>query len=626
VASGTSAASAQGPTADPADAAATDPLVWTDDRPRLADDERWVDVLATPSGVLAIGRNVEGAFVSRRQAPGSWRTAPFAAAKGRAAAHGPSDGPTHLVEIDDRVLAVGTVGGRLAAWSLRPVGWTRAPETRKMGLPPGRWRTPALSRVGWVASDGERVVITGSAMCPDCRSSTWTSDDGVAWQRREVLIDGRPLVAVFSGRDRVLGVTIPWVDDTDPDGVLVASTEPGRWRALGSLPLPWTEDVLLADTGEQLIVIGRDGTGRLRAWRSVDGRAWSLAWAAEDDSATGLVLTDIATLGPSVLVIGSVAGDATASGWSLWSPDAVTWRVTSDDLASGCPTAVALTASEAVAVGGGCEGTRLAWRATLPGPVRCDGLIPTLEADADGGTTIGTPGDDVILGSGAEDRIDGGAGDDVICGGAGHDVLIGGPGDDTLLGEDGTDDLRPGPGDDVVDGGRGLYDSVSYRDAPGQVDANLVKGVVRGQGVDRVIGIEHLIGSARADRIVASRETRVLEGRGGDDVLIGSPWSESLDGGNGRDRILGGAGADELDGGSGMDVLSGGAGKDMLVGGDGTDLLRGGPGEDLLFGDQTHDCAEDCSFPFLVLADRLDGGPGRDTCLDGRRTRCEVDR
>ena len=62
----------------------------------------------------------------------------------------------------------------------------------------------------------------------------------------------------------------------------------------------------------------------------------------------------------------------------------------------------------------------------------------------------------------------------------------------------------------------------------------------------------------------------------------------------------------------------------MLVGGSSTDILRGGPGDDLLFGSQTHDCGEECSFPFFVLADRLDGGPGRDTCLDGRRYRCEV--
>src|ERR1044071_9277183 len=63
----------------------------------------------------------------------------------------------------------------------------------------------------------------------------------------------------------------------------------------------------------------------------------------------------------------------------------------------------------------------------------CDGKVPTIVV-VPGEATVGTPGDDVILGTYASDRIDGGAGNDTICGLGNADTLVGGPGDDRLFG------------------------------------------------------------------------------------------------------------------------------------------------------------------------------------------------
>jgi Ca2+-binding RTX toxin-like protein len=73
---------------------------------------------------------------------------------------------------------------------------------------------------------------------------------------------------------------------------------------------------------------------------------------------------------------------------------------------------------------------------------------------------LGTPGDDVLVGTpsaeeirglGGNDIIKGLEGADVLVGGAGRDQLRGGPGNDVLLDRKGSDFLGGGPGNDVLD-------------------------------------------------------------------------------------------------------------------------------------------------------------------------------
>lgn len=113
------------------------------------------------------------------------------------------------------------------------------------------------------------------------------------------------------------------------------------------------------------------------------------------------------------------------------------------------------------------------------------------------------------------------------------------------------------------------------------------------------------------DFVFAGGDADQIEGRDGDDVLMGQ---------RGNDSVYGGAGDDFIDGGTDDDVLGGRTGNDVLIGGDGNDVIDaddvgfiGGPppGRDQLFGGDGND-----SLDGGAGRDRLYGGRGRDT-IDG---------
>ncbi len=64
---------------------------------------------------------------------------------------------------------------------------------------------------------------------------------------------------------------------------------------------------------------------------------------------------------------------------------------------------------------------------------RCLGRSATVVAPAGGGPTRGTPGNDVVVGSGGADRISSGAGRDLVCSRGGGDVVSTGAGADAGL-------------------------------------------------------------------------------------------------------------------------------------------------------------------------------------------------
>jgi Ca2+-binding RTX toxin-like protein len=93
-------------------------------------------------------------------------------------------------------------------------------------------------------------------------------------------------------------------------------------------------------------------------------------------------------------------------------------------------------------------------------------VIDHFDANVDRLQINGLGGDDVIDASGLPAgalalTVDAGAGDDVVIGGGGNDVLQGGDGDDILLGGGGLDVIDGGAGDDIeiqsVAGGGGLF-------------------------------------------------------------------------------------------------------------------------------------------------------------------------
>ncbi len=145
----------------------------------------------------------------------------------------------------------------------------------------------------------------------------------------------------------------------------------------------------------------------------------------------------------------------------------------------------------------------------------------------DGSSDIG-PGHDLRVGSAGGDSISGEAGNDILAGLGGNDTLLGGADDDVLNG---------GTGNDVLAGGDGV-DTADYRGAASGVTVDLSTDAAQdtgGAGIDTLLGIENLTGSANAD---------TLSGDDGANAISGGAGNDSLYGGGGGDVLAGGAGAD----------------------------------------------------------------------------------
>ncbi len=227
-----------------------------------------------------------------------------------------------------------------------------------------------------------------------------------------------------------------------------------------------------------------------------------------------------------------------------------------------------------------------------------------------------------LVGSRFADRLTGSAVGNELRGGAGNDLLAGGDGDDLLIGQ---------AGDDTLDGGGGALDLVAHPTAPGPVTADLAAGVVTGEGTDRLVGVEGVVGSRHDDTLYGGSASSILAGGPGDDTIVGTgaadillplafgahvdllgrtatgEGSDTVSGievvvGTPGDDVLTGSDADEIFlAGAGADTVSGGGGSDILLGGDGADLLAGGAGDDVIRGDQA-----------AGAADTIDGGAGAD--------------
>jgi Ca2+-binding RTX toxin-like protein len=197
----------------------------------------------------------------------------------------------------------------------------------------------------------------------------------------------------------------------------------------------------------------------------------------------------------------------------------------------------------------------------------------------------------VIYGREGNDRIGGTSGADVLYGEAGLDELTGNMGADALNGG-ADDDVLFVDGTDTVVGGAG-YDIADASTSASAITLNLAAA-----GVERVYG-SPLGDSLTASGLVDSQSRVVVDGRAGDDRIVGSAGPDALYGGSGNDTLAGGAGDDIMQGGGEDDVLDGGPGRDVLDGDGGVDRLQGGADDD------------------SVVTDGIDavttGGDGRDT-------------
>jgi Ca2+-binding RTX toxin-like protein len=197
-----------------------------------------------------------------------------------------------------------------------------------------------------------------------------------------------------------------------------------------------------------------------------------------------------------------------------------------------------------------------------------DADILTLgSADSTDIEIAGMGGGDILTTGDGDDTLEGGAGDDTLRGADGWDELIGGADEDRLEGGAGNDTLRGGDDDDQLLGGTGT-DTASYVSAPGVTVSLAIVGFqdTGSVGLDRLVSIENLTGSAAAD---------TLTGNTGANTLLGGAGGDVLTGGGGADQLLGQAGNDVLAGEASNDELTGGSGKDDFVfgPGGGTDLI-----------------------------------------------------
>lgn len=182
--------------------------------------------------------------------------------------------------------------------------------------------------------------------------------------------------------------------------------------------------------------------------------------------------------------------------------------------------------------------------------------------DAEGDTLsgienlIGSKFNDVLVGNGSVNLIDGGDGNDTITGGSNNDQLLGGAGDDLFL-------VEWSYTGDHYDGGTGVDTfsaDIAVLDGYAQ-EIDLATGT--NNWGDTFVSVENLIGGANNDKSWGTDGENSFWGRGGNDLL---------DGRGGNDKLYGEAGNDTLIGGAGDDLLVGGTGADTLTGGDGVDV------------------------------------------------------
>jgi len=218
-----------------------------------------------------------------------------------------------------------------------------------------------------------------------------------------------------------------------------------------------------------------------------------------------------------------------------------------------------------------------------------------------------------------------------LVGSAFNDSLQGNNGDNQLTGGDGDDNLLGGLGSDYMIGGAGA-DTVSYITATAGITLDLAITIAQntvGAGMDRVLQVENIRGSAYADMLRGNAATNNINAAEGDDTVLGFGGNDTLTGGAGADTLFGGdsqdtifggddgdmiygdAGLDNIKGDAGNDTLYGGTENDTINGGTGNDILYGGGGRDVLLGDVGAD-----TFLYMALSESPVGAGVRDQIRD----------
>lgn len=199
-------------------------------------------------------------------------------------------------------------------------------------------------------------------------------------------------------------------------------------------------------------------------------------------------------------------------------------------------------------------------------------------ADTTGGVTDDFSIDNVtVIRNGhidpGDDTIDGGTGNDVIDAGGGSDTILLSDnfGDDTIVGGEDPDGLDI----DTIDASGFTTGSVTVT-----YTGNEAGTITDGTNTITFSEIERLILTGGDDTLRAGADSMGVwvEGRGGNDLLLGGGGNDTLDGGDGNDQFDGGVGDDSMLGGAGNDSFTVAAGADTVIGGTGRDTAYVGDG------------------------------------------------
>lgn len=136
----------------------------------------------------------------------------------------------------------------------------------------------------------------------------------------------------------------------------------------------------------------------------------------------------------------------------------------------------------------------------------------------------------------------------------GNDVFVGSAADEAFVGMGGNDSYDGGEGFDRI-----RYDSgTEITNLTVDLAAGTATGTATGIGsfTDALVSIERVRGSNNADNLFGSIATERLEGKGGNDLIIGGGGRDQLEGGSGNDTIrVTDDGFKLVDGGTGLDRL-----------------------------------------------------------------------
>jgi hypothetical protein len=298
-----------------------------------------------------------------------------------------------LIASPNGVLAVGSFGANARSWfSKDGLSWTAAPFTAALRPAKDRMlrmnaavRTPT----GWLAVGEEDTPC--SVGCEEdprffVRAVAWTSPDGLSWSQEPagtalaqagmtgIVAGGPGYVAVGGALDR------PTVFGSPAHAVAWTSTDGRAWTRLPDAPMfhapagtdqtsgTWMAAVA-AGNGD-LVAVGtvgtQLGTGPGLAWRSTDGRTWSLGSSATFRDAQ---LLSVAAVPGGFLAAGpSVAESCLGGTW--YSTDGTNWACIATDPAFTDFAASAAAGSSAIDVVVGLPaseaGDSIVWTRPVP--------------------------------------------------------------------------------------------------------------------------------------------------------------------------------------------------------------------------------------------------------------------